>query len=324
MVRAESPKWPEKVLLASPRGFCAGVVRAVDIVNIALERSQGEPVYVYHEIIHNTHVVRDFKERNAKFVNSIDEVPEGAIFVPSAHGVEPAIIDLAEQRRMRVIDATCPLVAKTHMEAKKFLAEGRTVLYIGHANHDETVGTLGHAPQIRLIEKAEDVDNVEVEDPEKVALITQTTLSMDDTAKIREAILKRFPNIAQPRTSDICFATQNRQSGVKEMIDRGAERIVVLGSPTSSNSIRMREVAETAGASAFFVDEAKLLVPDLFRQFKCVGLTSGASAPDDKFQEIVEFFRVRGSKTFENVVVAEEKYEFGLPKGLDKLQEAPI
>ncbi len=298
--------WPQKLLLASPRGFCAGVVRAVDALNQTIEASPGETVYSYHEIIHNNHVAEGFRQRGVVFVNTIDEVPEGSVLLFSAHGVSPQIRDLAQQRRMRVIDATCPLVAKTHTEAMRFLADDKTVLYIGHANHDETIGTLGHAPRIRLIETEEDVEKIEVENPDRLALINQTTLSMDDTARIREAVFRRFPNVVQPPTSDICFATQNRQTGIKEVIREGAEVVVVVGSPSSSNSKRLYEVTLQNNASGFFVDDVSSLKPDDFTSYKVVGLTSGASVPENIFDEVVCWFKAWGSTEVEYVKVANE------------------
>jgi len=310
--------WPKKVYLASPRGFCAGVIRAIEALRKVQELNADQTVYSYHEIIHNTHVVNDFEESGVKFVNSVNDVPEGAPLVFSAHGVSPKIIAEAEQRKLLVVDATCPLVSKTHTEARRFLDESRTVLYIGHAGHDETEGTLGFAPEVRLIEKVEDIEKIEVPDPDKVALITQTTLSMDDAANIRNSILKRFPNLVEPSRLDICFATQNRQDGVKELIKRGSEAIVVCGSPTSSNSTRLKEVALSYGAESFFVDEVGQLEPKKFNSFKTVGLTSGASAPEDKFLEIVEFFKSRGS-VIETIVVTDDENNrtFPLPKNLN-------
>lgn len=316
MEAVELSNWPNKVLVASPRGFCAGVVRAIDTLKAVQVANPNQTTYAFHEIIHNNHVVKEFEESGVRFVNTVEEVPEGSALVFSAHGVSPEVKNIAAQRRLRTVDSTCPLVYKTHMEARRFLQEGMTVLYIGHANHDETVGTLGYAPQIKLVEKVEDLENLEIEDTEKVALISQTTLSVDDTAKIRAEILKRFPGTRQPKKTDICFATQNRQDGVKAMIGQGAEAIVVLGSPTSSNSTRLREVAGSYGAKAFFVDEAKLLVPNDFMSFRCVGLTSGASAPEDKFREIEEFFRLGGTSVFEEVKVASEDFGFELPREL--------
>lgn len=309
--------WPAKVYLASPRGFCAGVVMAIETLKEVQRLNPDQTVYSYHEIIHNNHVVSDFEKSGVKFVNSVEEVPVGAPLVLSAHGVSPKIMGQAEQRKHHVIDATCPLVNKTHTEARRFLDEGRTVLYIGHAGHDETEGTLGFAPEVKLIEKEEDIGKIEVPDPEKVALITQTTLSMDDAANIRNSILKRFPNLVEPSRLDICFATQNRQDGVKEMIKIGAEAIVVCGSPTSSNSARLTEVALAYGAPSFLVDEASLLDPRNFTGFRIVGLTSGASAPEDKFLEVVDFFQSRGSLVETLKVTDDENNRtFALPKGL--------
>lgn len=315
MIESTAEVWPQKGLLASPRGFCAGVDRAIAIVKAVQTQNLDQPVYAYHEIIHNNHIIRMFEESGVSFVNSIEDIPEGALTVYSAHGVSPEIKRQAAQRKLRAVDAICPLVDKIHIEVERFLAAGMDILLIGHSEHDETVGTVGCAPQIKLIEKLEDVDLVEVTDPEKVALITQTTISMDDCAKIREAILKRFPNIQEPKKEDICFATQNRQNGVKVMIARGAEGIVVLGSPTSSNSTRLKEVAEGHGARAFFVDDVSQLNSRQFSGINCIGLTSGASAPEDKFREIVALFKANGT-VFEEIVVAHENFQFALPKEL--------
>lgn len=317
----ENSQWPQRILLASPRGFCAGVIRAVDALNLAVIENPGETIYCYHEIIHNDPVVKDFETRGVIFVNSPDEAPENSIFFFSAHGVSPQIRSQAAQRGMRIIDATCPLVEKTHREANRFLDEGKAVLYIGHGGHDETVGTLGFAPQIQLIENVSDAEKVEAPNPENVALITQTTLSMDDAALIREKILQRFPGVVTPERSDICFATQNRQDGVKAMIAKGAEAVVVVGSTTSSNSTRLKEVAEDHGARAFFVDQASQLEPDSLRVYKSIGLTSGASAPEGKFSEVAELLRSQGTSSFEAVIVADEsKIHFPLPK-MESLNE---
>lgn len=307
--------WPQHGYIASPRGFCAGVDRAIATVRAVQARNPDEEVHVYHQIIHNNHVVRQFEQSGVKFVEDITDIPEGALTIYSAHGVSPEIKRQAAQRRLRTIDAICPLVDKTHNEAEKFLEAGMDVLLIGHKGHDETVGTMGYAPQIKLIEKLEDVEFVEVIDSKRVALITQTTISMDDSAKIREAIVQRFPNIQEPRKEDICFATQNRQNGVRAMIIQGAKGIVVLGSPTSSNSTRLKEVAEGHGATAFFVDDVSELNPKQFSGISCVGLTSGASAPEDKFQEIVALFQINGT-VFEEITVAQENFGFSLPKEL--------
>ncbi len=307
--------WPDRILLASPRGFCAGVRRAIDVLRSVQEQNPNTPIFSYHEIIHNTHIVSGFERSGVTFVNSLGEVPDNTPLVFSAHGVSPAIMDQAQQRRLSVVDTTCPLVSKTHTEAQRYISEGLTVLYIGHKGHDETVGTLGFAPDIKLIETAEEAEKVEVPDPLKVALITQTTLSFDDAEVIRDIVLKRFPATVTPKVTDICFATQNRQDGVKEMVRRGAEAVVVCGSLTSSNSTRLKEVALAHDAESFFVDEASQLNPSDFRGFSCIGLTSGASAPEDKFQEIEEFFRSRGSVIFEEVRVADESMiSFAPPK----------
>lgn len=316
--------WPSKVLLASPRGFCAGVIRAVEALREFHKRNQkrepGSVTYSYHEIIHNTHVVREFEEAGVVFVDDIGDIPKGANVMFSAHGVSPEVRSQTQERRLNWVDATCPLVEKPHREIKKYAEEGYTILYIGHAGHDEAVGTIGEAPNnIKLIQTLEDAGRVTVSDKEKVALTTQTTLSLDDTARIRAVLKQRFPNIVEPRKQDICYATQNRQDGVKEMVERGAGVIIVVGSPNSSNSKRLREVAETTGAKTYFVDDAGGLEgkETEFLGTTVVGLTSGASVPEDKFQEVVAWFRERGSREFIQIVVEDEsKIQFTPPQGI--------
>lgn len=321
---SERELWPQTLLIASPRGFCAGVRRAIDALwdfhkqNQAKESSS--TTYSYHQIIHNTHVVRDFENSGVVFVNDINEIPEGENVMFSAHGFSPEVRRQAEERKLSWIDATCPLVEKPHKEIRKFASDGYAILYIGHADHDETIGILGEAPEhIKLIENIDDAESVEVADPEKVAFTTQTTLSIDDTAEIRKTLKERFPNIIEPSRSDICYATQNRQDGVKEMIQRGASVIIVVGSPNSSNSKRLAEVAEASGIRAYFVDEVGELVgrEDEFLGVSIIGLTSGASAPEDKFQEVVSWFYKRGSKEIVEIIVEDEsKISFAPPKGL--------
>lgn len=314
------PERPLKIFVANPRGFCAGVVRAVDALWDYHRQNQSDKpdakTYSYHQIIHNTHIVRQFEQAGVVFVNDIAEIPEGSNLMLSAHGVTPEVIKQAEQRGLRLKDATCPLVDKTHREARRYLDEGMTVLLIGHPGHDETVGTLGYAPEVKLIEKPEDVDNLQVPDPDKVALIMQTTLSMDDADAARKAVIGRFPNVVMPKVSDICYATQNRQDGVKTMVDKGAEIVVVVGSQNSSNSKRLAEVAMTAGVvRSYLIDDASELNPDWFVGAEAVGLTSGASAPEDKFQEVMAWFQQLGSTSVEEVTVADEsRMSFSPPK----------
>lgn len=317
----ENSQWPQKLLLASPRGFCAGVVRAVNGLwefHKANQRERpGSTTYSYHQIIHNTHVVRQFEQAGVVFVNDITNVPKDSNLMFSAHGVSPKVVKQAEERRLRFLDTTCPLVDKPHREVRRFAKEGFDIFYIGHAGHDEAVGILGEAPErIRLIETADDARLVEVSDPNKVALVTQTTLSFDDSKEIKDILKMRFPNIIEPPKSDICYATQNRQDGVTSMVKKGAEIVVVVGSQNSSNSKRLTEVAMTNGpVRSYLIDDVSELKPDWFIGAKAVGLTSGASVPEDKFQEVVAWFEKLGSNTIEEVKVADEsRINFSPPK----------
>lgn len=316
--------WPQTIYLASPRGFCAGVDRAIEGLDQVVNSNPNQTVYSYHQIIHNTHVVRRFEQNGVNFVNDIENVPDESVFVVSAHGADPALFERAKEKGLKTVDATCPLVRKTHLEVLRAKSD-TTILYIGHAGHDETVGTIGHAPdRIMLIQTIDDARTVEVKDLGKVSLVRQTTLSEDDAENIASVLRERFPNIEEPAKTDICYATTNRQTGVKELVQQGAQAIVVVGSLNSSNSRRLKEVAEVAFnkiypgnqvARVFFVDEARELSPNLFVNFESVGLTSGASAPDDKFQEVVEFFQKHGSRRFQLVKVADEsKIHFSPPK----------
>lgn len=322
--------WPEKIFVASPRGFCAGVDRAIDVLTKVQEASSNRQIYSYHQIVHNTHVVRKFEQSGVKFVDDISEVPEGGTVVFSAHGVSPEVRSSTQRRKLNWIDATCPLVEKPHREVKKFADQGYTILYIGHTGHDETVGTMGEAPEhIKLIETVEDAKNVRVENPEKLALTTQTTLSLDDTAEIIDILRERFPHMIVPRSEDICYATQNRQDAVKEMVQKGAQAIVIVGSYNSSNAHRMREVAERALTSshsrkdmeprACLIDDVEELAGKeyMFHGLRAVGLSSAASVSEEKFEEVVTWFRQRGSHQIEEVVVADEsKIHFAPPQGL--------
>jgi 4-hydroxy-3-methylbut-2-enyl diphosphate reductase len=276
-----------KILLASPRGFCAGVDRAIEIVELCLERF-GAPVYVRHEIVHNRHVVQDLRGKGAVFVDDPAEVPEGSLLVFSAHGVSPQVRDTAAARKLRVLDATCPLVTKVHVEALRFAKEGYEIVLVGHAGHVEVEGTMGHAPdQMHLVETVEDVARLVVRDPERLACLTQTTLSVDDTREILEALRERFPSIRLPRKGDICYATQNRQNAVKELV-RDAEVLLVVGAPESSNSNRLVELGVRSGARAHLVQSAKDVDPAWITGVRCVGVTAGASAPELLVQQVVE------------------------------------
>lgn len=310
--------WPETVLIAYPRGFCAGVDRAIDGLKRVQELNLDGTVYSYHDIIHNDHVANKFRETGVQFIDNISPVPEGATLVFSAHGVSPQVEEQARRHNLKTFDLTCPLVEKTHREAIRWVKEGCTILYIGHKGHDEAVGTLGEIPlsKQRLIETVVDAQNVQVEDPKKLAMITQTTLSQDETARIRQILRKRYPEIVEPSSEDICYATQHRQDGVKLLIRQGAEIVVAFGSKTSSNSRRLAEVARDLGVEAIFVNHVSELSPEMFTGKRKVGLTSGASAPEDKFQEVVEFFRRNGTRIFEEVKVPgadESRIKFILP-----------
>jgi len=301
-----------RVILAKPRGFCAGVERAIEVVEQALQRFPG-PVYVRKEIVHNPHVVNVLRAKGAIFVDELGDVPSGSTTIFSAHGVSPAVHDAAKGRRLNVIDATCPLVTKVHVEAKRFAREGYTMLLIGHAGHEEVEGTMGEAPaSIRLVQTVEDARAIQVPNPDKVAVITQTTLSVDDTRAIIEALKARFPQLVVPTKDDICYATQNRQNAVKA-IAREAEVILVIGAKNSSNSIRLTEVAEVAGRRAYLINDAREIDPAWFTGVRCVGVTSGASAPEHLVQEVVDALRRLGASQIDEWELIQEDVSFGLP-----------
>src|SRR5436190_18633559 len=307
------PAAPEKLLLAAPRGYCAGVDRAVQTVERALEL-YGPPVYVRKEIVHNKHVVEQLRERGAIFVEEESQVPEGETVVFSAHGVAPSVHAGAAARGLVTIDATCPLVTKVHVEAKKFAAQGYTIVLIGHAGHEEVEGTMGEAPDhIVLIETEEDVDRLEVDDPNKIAYISQTTLSVDETTSIIHKLRERFPNIIGPRTDDICYATTNRQAAVKQMAAH-CDLVLVIGSRNSSNSNRLVEVARDHGAASYLIDNAGQIEDAWPEDKRVVGITSGASAPELLVQELVDYFRARGTKDVSEFDVVHEDVRFMLPK----------
>jgi len=307
--------FPEKLLLAAPRGYCAGVDRAVQTVERALEL-YGAPVYVRKEIVHNKHVVQELRARGAVFVESEMEVPEGATVVFSAHGVAPSVHSNARRRSLQTIDATCPLVTKVHVEAKKFAAEGYTIVLVGHGGHEEVEGTMGEAPeQIVLIESVDDVERLEVEDPSKVAYISQTTLSVDETRAIITRLRERFPAIIGPRTDDICYATTNRQAAVKQLA-RECDLVLVIGSRNSSNSNRLVEVAREHGADSYLIDNDAQVREEWLAGKRVVGITSGASAPEELVQRLVEFFRARGTTDVRELEVVQEDVRFMLPKAI--------
>jgi 4-hydroxy-3-methylbut-2-enyl diphosphate reductase len=278
------------VLLANPRGFCAGVDRAIEIVEIALERF-GAPVYVRHEIVHNRHVVDDLRAKGAVFIDDLSEVPPGSHLIYSAHGVSPAVRQQAEKRELEVIDATCPLVTKVHVETTRMVKSDIDIVLVGHAGHVEVEGTLGHAEgRMQLVQNVEDVQKLEVKDPSRLGCVTQTTLSIDDTREIMDALRDRFPEIVLPRKDDICYATQNRQNAVKQLA-RDAEVIIVVGAPESSNSNRLVEVASKLGARSYLVETADQIDPAWIEGVSCVGVTAGASAPEVLVTEVVERLR---------------------------------
>ncbi|HYU61669.1 MAG TPA: 4-hydroxy-3-methylbut-2-enyl diphosphate reductase [Solirubrobacterales bacterium] len=303
---------PSRVLLAAPRGYCAGVDRAVVTVERALER-YGPPVYVRKEIVHNKHVVQQLTERGAIFVDQETEVPEGELVVFSAHGVAPSVHQNAERRRLRTIDATCPLVTKVHVEARKFAAQGYTIVLIGHEGHEEVEGTTGEAPEsIVLVQTEDDVDELEVSDPDRVAFITQTTLSVDETTAIIERLRQRFPNITGPKTDDICYATTNRQLAVKQLA-RECDLVLVIGSTNSSNSNRLVEVAREHGADSHLIDNSLQVDEGWLEGVETVGITSGASAPEELVEQLVEFFRARGAQDVSELRTVDEDVRFMLP-----------
>ena len=315
---ASAPKAPargalRRVLLATPRGYCAGVDRAVQTVEEALEL-HGPPVYVRKEIVHNKHVVAQLAERGAIFVEEETEVPEGALVVFSAHGVSPKVHENASQRHLRTIDATCPLVTKVHVEARKFAEQGYTIVLIGHAGHEEVEGTTGEAPDSTvLVETAEDVDSLEVPDPAKVAYITQTTLSVDETLGLIARLREKFPEIVGPKSDDICYATTNRQIAVKELA-RECDLVLVIGSTNSSNSNRLVEVAREHGAASHLIDNSLQVEEEWLRDVETVGITSGASAPEELVSQLVGFFRDRGVEDVAELRTVDENVRFMLPK----------
>jgi 4-hydroxy-3-methylbut-2-enyl diphosphate reductase len=305
--------FPEKILLAAPRGYCAGVDRAVQTVERALEL-YGAPVYVRKEIVHNKYVVETLRRRGAIFVESETEVPEGATTVFSAHGVAPEVHQNAELRGLRTIDATCPLVTKVHREAIKFAGEGYTIVLIGHAGHEEVEGTMGEAPDsMVLVENVADVAALEVDDETKLAYISQTTLSVDETHEVIVALRERFPHITGPRLDDICYATTNRQAAVKALA-AACDLVLVIGSANSSNSNRLVEVAREYGAQSHLIDSAPQVQEEWLEGMAVIGITSGASAPEILVRELVEFFQARGTEDVSELHVVQEDVRFMLPK----------
>jgi 4-hydroxy-3-methylbut-2-enyl diphosphate reductase len=303
----------EKLLLAAPRGYCAGVDRAVQTVERALD-IHGAPVYVRKEIVHNKHVVETLRERGAIFVEEETEVPEGAVCVFSAHGVAPSVREGALARNLQTIDATCPLVTKVHREAVRFAEQGYTIVLVGHDGHEEVEGTMGEAPErILLVQDEQDVDKLEIDDPERVAFITQTTLAVDETTAILERLRERFPKIVGPRTDDICYATTNRQAAVKQMAE-SCDLLLVIGSRNSSNSVRLVEVARDCGTESHLIDTAAEISERWLDGARVVGISSGASAPENLVQDLVQLFRDRGVTDIAEFHVIREDVRFMLPK----------
>ena len=304
-----------ETLLAQPRGFCASVDRAIEIVERALERF-GAPIYVRHEIVHNAHVVSDLRSKGAVFVEELDEVPDGATVIFSAHGVSRAVRDEAERRGLRVFDATCPLVTKVHVELQKMRREDREIIMIGHAGHPEVEGTMGQADGgVYLVETVADVERLQVRDPERLAFVSQTTLSVDDCREVIDALKRRFPSIAEPKKQDICYATQNRQDAVKFMAQQ-CDLVLVIGSPNSSNSNRLREVAAKMGREARLIGSAAELDPAWLEGRRRIGVTAGASAPEVLVTELVERLAELGAGRVTTLPGIEEHTAFPLPKGL--------
>ena len=303
------------ILLANPRGFCAGVDRAIAIVESALAKF-GAPIYVRHEVVHNTFVVNDLKAKGAIFVEELDEVPAGATVIFSAHGVSQAVRMEAEARGLNVFDATCPLVTKVHVEVSKMRDKGFEIVMIGHRGHPEVEGTLGQSSGgMYLVETPEDVTSLQVTDPDKLAYVTQTTLSVDDAARVVDALRARFPNITGPKKDDICYATQNRQDAVKALAPQ-CDVVIVVGSPTSSNSNRLREVAENLGVPAYMVDNASEIDPQWVVDKQCVGVTAGASAPEILVRQVIDRLDQLGIGSVADLDGVQEKVGFPLPKGL--------
>ncbi len=305
----------KEILLAQPRGFCAGVDRAIEIVERALIQF-GAPIYVRHEIVHNAYVVKDLRSKGAIFIEELVDVPAGNTVVFSAHGVSKAVQAEAAARGLTVFDATCPLVTKVHMEVAKMRREGREIVMIGHDGHPEVEGTMGQAEEgMHLVETVEDVSKLSVRNPDMLAYVSQTTLSIDDTAEVIAALKNKFPHIAEPKKADICYATTNRQEAVKFMAPQ-VEVVIVVGSPNSSNSNRLREVAEKKGSSAYMVDNASQINPDWLEGKKRIGVTAGASAPEVLVQAVIDRLKEYGAKTVRILDGVEEHVTFPLPKGL--------
>lgn len=306
----------KKIILLKPRGFCAGVVRAIDVVKIALDL-YGAPIYVRKEIVHNRHAVEELRRAGAIFVEELNEVPEGARVIFSAHGVSPAVREEARQRKLQVIDATCPLVTKVHLEAVRFAKQGHTIVLIGHRDHDEVTGTLGEAPESTvLVSDVDDVDQLAIKDPERVVYLTQTTLSLDETKEIVIRLKERFPKIMGPKTQDICYATENRQLAVKAVAPL-CQALLVVGSNNSSNSRRLVEVCEKSGVPAYLLDDSSEVEPVMLEGVSTVAVTAGASAPEHLVEELIAHLRAQGYSHLEEAEIKEEDVRFTLPSDLE-------
>ncbi len=307
-----------KAYLARPRGFCAGVVRAIDTVELALQHF-GTPLYVRKEIVHNQAVVEGFKTRGVEFIETLDEAPENSLVIFSAHGVSPEVRRQAAERNLHVIDATCPLVTKVHLEVHRFRKQGYSIVLIGHEDHDEVEGTMGEAPNdIQLVEDVEDIDSLVIPNPEKIVALTQTTLSVDEASEMINALRKRFPHLTLPAKDDICYATQNRQDAVKALVKRGVELLLVVGSQNSSNSVRLCEVARALGVEAHLIDSASEIDSQWLDGKSVVGITAGASAPENLVQDVVQWLQGRGAAT-EELDLIQEDVNFALPDELKEL-----
>lgn len=312
-----------RIILANPRGFCAGVNMAIESLEKALDLF-GTPLYVYHEIVHNRPVVERFRKRGVIFVDHIDQIPHGANVLYSAHGVAPAIREASFERNLRAIDATCPLVTKVHQEAVRFAREGYTILLIGHADHDEVVGTMGEAPaNMVLVEDEKDVAGLDFPPDAKLAFLTQTTLSVDDAEVIIAALRRRYPSILGPSKDDICYATQNRQEAVKDLVPE-ADVVLVLGSQNSSNSMRLAEIARSLGKPAYLIDEVKEISESWFKNVETVLITAGASAPEEVVEECVRYLKDRYGATLESRTIREEHVSFPLPRELRSMMALPL
>ena len=306
---------PKRIWLAKPRGFCAGVDRAIDVVNMALGLYPG-PIYVRKEIVHNKHVIDSFSEKGVVFVEEIDEVPDGAVAIFSAHGVSPDVRTKAAEKHLTVIDATCPLVTKVHLEALRFAKEGRSIILVGHRGHEEVVGTTGEVPdRIQVVGSKEEAEKVQVPNPDRVAVTTQTTLGVDDANEIIDVLRRRFPKLVTPSSDDICYATQNRQTAIKVIAER-ADLVLVLGSDNSSNSKRLKEVAESSGARAYLIDDASRIDPAWLEGVESIAITAGASAPEYLVQQVLGYFKAMGVSDIQEVATIEEKVTFAPPPEL--------